>query len=374
MTGYAPPAVVNGPPRLPLPFGLFSVVSLAEQATERWENGVVWQAMNCEPANVVVGDCDDPQGFPRDFQDELDPNGSASAFTVYGTYKCNPIGGAAIEVGQEKARALLEAREQTAVEGRLWRQIVDSSPTLLTGGDVIATLGQLEKFIADAYGSLGVIHASRNAAITLTQKGLIRASGGQMRTNIGTPVSVGGGYPGTGVGIDEAQQIATSGTVSGGTFTLTFKGQTTGPIPWNSSAGTVQGALEALSTISVGDVLVSGGALPASPMVVSFRGAEADTDVPAITADGTALTGTAPGIAVTTTTQGGVTLPAAGHEFVAATPNLFGYRSQIFESTNRPGDLLDRSVNNLYGLAERNYLIGMDPCGVAIASLPLGCC
>lgn len=51
-------------------------------------------------------------------------------------------------------------------------------------------------------------------------------------------------------------------------------------------------------------------------------------------------------------------------EGIYATPAMFGYRSEILSSTNRAGDLLDRADNNLHGIAERNYLLAMDPCGI----------
>lgn len=46
------------------------------------------------------------------------------------------------------------------------------------------------------------------------------------------------------------------------------------------------------------------------------------------------------------------------------TPPVFGYRSPVVPSSNRPGDLLDRSTNDLYAVAEQAYLLGFDPCGV----------
>jgi hypothetical protein len=55
---------------------------------------------------------------------------------------------------------------------------------------------------------------------------------------------------------------------------------------------------------------------------------------------------------------------------IRATPALFAYRSDIFTSSSERGDLLDRGLNNLYGIAERSYLIGFDnfPVGVATIS------
>lgn len=45
------------------------------------------------------------------------------------------------------------------------------------------------------------------------------------------------------------------------------------------------------------------------------------------------------------------------------------YRSEVFTSSNRPGDLLDRYTNDLYAVAERSYVLGWVPCGGAYASL-----
>ena len=47
---------------------------------------------------------------------------------------------------------------------------------------------------------------------------------------------------------------------------------------------------------------------------------------------------------------------------IIGTPALIGYRSDIFTSSNRPGDLFDRGQNDLHAIAERTYLIGFDPC------------
>ena len=49
-------------------------------------------------------------------------------------------------------------------------------------------------------------------------------------------------------------------------------------------------------------------------------------------------------------------------EWIVASPALMAYRSEVFTPTNRAGDLLDRANNNLYGVAERRYLVGWDEC------------
>ena len=57
---------------------------------------------------------------------------------------------------------------------------------------------------------------------------------------------------------DAVQTVTRTGDPTGGTFTLTFDGQTTSSIAYDSSAATVDSALEALSSIGSGNVVVTG--------------------------------------------------------------------------------------------------------------------
>jgi hypothetical protein len=125
---------------------------------------------------------------------------------------------------------------------------------------------------------------------------------------------------------NEVQTITITGSPTGGTFTLTYDGETTSPIAYNASAAAVDAALEALSNISLGDVTCSGGALPSSPVIVTFTGALAGTDVPEMTANGAGLTGgSSPEVEVTTTTPGlGSTAPVAPTSIVKSRTWFFG--------------------------------------------------
>ena len=108
---------------------------------------------------------------------------------------------------------------------------------------------------------------------------------------------------GGGTAVNEVQTVTVTGTPTGGTFTLTFGGQTTAGIAFNATAAAVDAALEALSSVGAGDVAVTGAA--GGPYTVTFTGALAGTDVGAITADGSGLTGgTTPSVTVATTTAG----------------------------------------------------------------------
>jgi hypothetical protein len=88
-------------------------------------------------------------------------------------------------------------------------------------------------------------------------------------------------------GVNEVQTATTDAGVSGGTFTLAFKGQVTGAIAYNASAATVQSALTGLSTINTVTVAGSAG----GPWTVTFSSAEAASPEPLLVGDGSLLTG-----------------------------------------------------------------------------------
>src|SRR3954470_7225980 len=60
-----------------------------------------------------------------------------------------------------------------------------------------------------------------------------------------------------GVRLNEQQRVRVLDATSG-TFTLTFAGQTTTAIPWDTSAAELQAALTALEVNTEGDVEVTG--------------------------------------------------------------------------------------------------------------------
>ena len=100
---------------------------------------------------------------------------------------------------------------------------------------------------------------------------------------------------------DEVQTVTLTGGPTGGTFTLTYSGQTTAGIPFDASALTVQNALLALSNLAPGDVTVTPGG--AMQWQVTFRSTLGD--VAQLTGSGAGLTGgVAPAVNVVTTTPG----------------------------------------------------------------------
>ena len=108
-----------------------------------------------------------------------------------------------------------------------------------------------------------------------------------------------------GTGAADVQTVSITGSPTGGTFVLGFRGAITAPIAYNASASTVQSALQALATIGAGNVTCTGGALPGTAVVCTFAGSLATGLQPALIAGEGGLTGgSSPAVAVAHTTPG----------------------------------------------------------------------
>lgn len=103
---------------------------------------------------------------------------------------------------------------------------------------------------------------------------------------------------------NEVQTVTETGSPTGGTFKLSYKGQQTAAQPWNVTAAALQTALAGLSTIGAGNVAVTGGPGPTTPYTVTFQGLLAGTDVPLLGVASALSGGTTPGITVAATTTG----------------------------------------------------------------------
>lgn len=204
---FAPATVVDPIARTALPYGLFSAVTPRPTGENRWENGVVWEPLTCDPASGIGDpDCDPPQeeteatGLPK----KSPPNAgvdNASAFSVYGSYVCTPAGHT-IEWARQRATEHLLAREEARVELALWTGDLGNVPnfstgTLQTGAAVPITvaIAMAEQDIAENYGSLGTIHMSRGVAQRALSERALVTVGTRLFTMLGTPVIAGAGYP-----------------------------------------------------------------------------------------------------------------------------------------------------------------------------------
>jgi hypothetical protein len=112
--------------------------------------------------------------------------------------------------------------------------------------------------------------------------------------DVGTALPAVGSAPVTwpsspGAAANEKQSVTIGGAPTGGTFTLSFGGETTAGIPHDAIASEVEGALEALSSIGEGNVNVSGSA--GGPWTVEFIRDLGNQDVATMTKNAGGLTG-----------------------------------------------------------------------------------
>lgn len=102
----------------------------------------------------------------------------------------------------------------------------------------------------------------------------------------------------------EQQTLTITGAPTGGTFTMTFNGQTTSPLAHNATALQVQAAVEALATVGSGNVLGGGGALPGSAVTLTFQGELANQPQPLMIVAASFTGGTTPSASVSRTVSG----------------------------------------------------------------------
>lgn len=80
-----------------------------------------------------------------------------------------------------------------------------------------------------------------------------------------------------GLRTDEVQAFNLDGIVQAGNFRLKFGTETTGLIPWNASTGVVKASLEALAAIAYDDVEVTRGAVTNEIQIIELDGATGGT-------------------------------------------------------------------------------------------------
>lgn len=107
-------------------------------------------------------------------------------------------------------------------------------------------------------------------------------------------------------GTNEKQTVTVTGTPTGGTFTLQLPGfPASAGIAFNAVATAVEDALELV--LGNGNVRVTGGPLPGTPIVVEFTNDLGRRNVAMMIAVSSLTGGTTPAVAVTETTPGDIT-------------------------------------------------------------------
>jgi flagellar capping protein FliD len=97
------------------------------------------------------------------------------------------------------------------------------------------------------------------------------------------------GFPST-APVAEVQHLDFIEKATGGTFTLTYDGQTTAEMDIAATLAEVQAALEALSNVSAGDIIVDGDTLSSNNGTMTFTFAETAGDVNMLVIDSSGLT------------------------------------------------------------------------------------
>src|SRR5262249_21651446 len=163
------------------------------------------------------------------------------------------------------------------------------------------------------------------------------------------------GYAGT----NQIQHISYSGV--GGTFRVTFQGQTTPNLPYNISAADMKTALEGLTSIGAGNVGVTSVATGSSTNFqfnVEFQGALRNTNAPLLVGDGTNLGSGIAGSVVES--QAGY--PGANHKYrlwlpyAGPEPSGSGYVSQLLLRFKNPTTQVTSRVQLSYTSATQNLV------------------
>ncbi|MEW1565842.1 hypothetical protein AB0454_22985 [Streptomyces sp. NPDC093509] len=158
---------------------------------------------------------------------------------------------------------------------------------------------------------------------------------------------------------NEVQTATITGGPTGGTFTLTFSGQTTTALAYNATAAAVQTALEALSNVNPGDIKVTGNA--GGPYTLTFGGQYLGDNVASATATASFTGGTSPGVTMATTTAGGTATASDGTQKFAG----FLYAEVAFY----PGETKSEAALMVHGQVNPKYLpVAFDPADVPAGS------
>lgn len=368
----APPALITGAARLPLPFGLFSTLSLRTGGADRWPLGVQWEPGTCDP---VLGIGDVECGDPEIVRVTISGGPSTGTWTLDWANK-GPTTNLAIDATAKQVEDALNefvtggvsvASEQAGGPYFITFNLIGDQPPL-DGSNTFDT-GLLTMVVTHQ----GNLDPGSNIGVPKY------LDPNNERIPLATPFTVYGWFACSPVGYTfaSAQDLATAhllgreeqrveqafwtcdlGNIPG----LACSGATDVSVGIGDPLGLSIGLLETYLATNYGNLGVihmtraTALAAIAEELVVSAVG-RLFTKLGTPVAAGGGYPGTGP------LGQS----PPAGGSYMYATPAMFGYRSDVFTSSSRPGDLFATSTNDLTAIAERTYLLGYDPCGVAVA-------
>ena len=177
-----------------------------------------------------------------------------------------------LNFGGYNTNAIAYDAANTVVEAEL--EALDS-----VGAGNVAVTGSTPKWTVTFQGDLAA-----------TDVALLTSDGSLLTGGVLTDVNIAETVKGV-AGVNEVQSITKDGTVSGGTFTISFGGGTTPAIAYDATAAVIELNLETLDSIPQGECTVAGGPISASPVTLTFSGSLGKQDLAEITVNSSSLTG-----------------------------------------------------------------------------------
>lgn len=376
--GIAPPALVVGAARQPLPFGLFSVFSMRPASSDRWESGVQWETITCDPVDGIgawVPELSEVQtvtitGAPTGGTFTLTYSGQTTATIAYN---------AAASLVQTRLENLsnIEVGDVTVAGANGGPYTVTFRQNLVDSGDVPAMTANGAALTGGTSPAVEVAETTKGTSTTGLPKDLAANKG---TDGAATEFTVYGHFHCSPVGysVQAAQDMATM-------HLLSREEARVEQAFWTGDLGnhphlfgsTVLGGGAVQPSVGIALledwIATNYGSLGIMHMTRGSATVLAAEDLVAASAGRLATTLGTPVVAGSgydNTSPAGVAA-SAGHAWIYVSPAIFGYRSEPFTSSNRAGDLFDSGQNDLYAVAERTYLLGFDPCGSAAVEIVL---
>lgn len=176
---YWEPGVPEQPKR-----GLFEVAEVIDVPDPHLMLGIEYMTNRCTAGSVWLDMCRSTGS--KTFKGLTLVKGAG--FTVYDALECE-IGESQEQLGTRIAESL-QVKAEAVAEAQLQKLLTAAAATASTS--LADSVGVLEKFLADGYAGLGLLHMDRYTAVRAGSQSLIDFGTGATIT--GTPVVMGRGY------------------------------------------------------------------------------------------------------------------------------------------------------------------------------------
>lgn len=205
---FGQPVYVEALDVQPLSYGLFSIADFPNAGDAHWQMGVEWEPDPCGPASIYTcPTCAQLAGGTSPNKTITNGVGLANAFpfTVYGTFRCSPVGN--VDRAFERAASVLRNGAERAVELELAtgahvgsQALVDAAtvnitPTVGVPVTIPQGIALLEQYIGANSPGQGVILGARREILLANSDGpVLTPSGAELHTLLDTPVAALGGF------------------------------------------------------------------------------------------------------------------------------------------------------------------------------------